>query len=223
MSGKIGLILGMVVLCGAAAGVVAVRRANGPVEARRESAAQESAAAVPFPPRPMEEPEYRYRPGDVEPVIVFFRPGIRQPRAVPAEQAGLPDDTRVIGVVVAGKARAYVASAMSEPRTHVVNDRIGGRYISVAFCDVQQCATAYCANDAGDEPLELWVAGWDYDEIVLLGKKGPFRQKSDAAPYPHVPCVLTTWGQWRRQHPDTDVVVRLADQPQRPASSDQRS
>ncbi|RMG41926.1 MAG: DUF3179 domain-containing protein [Planctomycetota bacterium] len=203
----------LVTTCVAGWIVVGERRPDGEPPERAAAVESETGErpAVAFPPQPMEEPEYRYRPGDIEPVIVFFRPGIREPQAVPAEQADLPDDTQVIGVVVDGHARAYVASAMSEPETHVINDRIGGKYVSVAFCDIQQCATAYRADADGERPLELWVAGWDYDEMVLLGPKGSFRQKSDPPRYPTVPCELTTWGRWRRRHPRTDVVVRVAD------------
>src|SRR5262245_25715745 len=79
----------------------------------------------PVPPEPVRIlPKARYE-------------GTRQPPAVPAAAAKLDDDDVVIGVVAAGRARAYLLRAMDGgPENHIVNDLVGGAPVSVTYCDL---------------------------------------------------------------------------------------
>lgn len=147
----------------------------------------------------------------------FSYPGIRQPPTRSAQEASLPEDAEVIGVFVEGKARAYSIAAMSKgPESHVINDLLAGHPVTVAYCNVMNCARTFTANSSGT-PLDLGVGGWEGVKglIVQLGGKNYVLKdgKNLSTPKgPPLPCQemdhqRMTWGDWHRAHPDTDVYV----------------
>jgi hypothetical protein len=134
---------------------------------------------------------------------------------VPAADAGLEDDEAVIGVRAGGRTRAYCVSALSKGHaTHVVNDMLGGVPVSVTYCNMHRCARAF-SDDEANQPLELAQGGLVTGSMVLRASGHRYRQDSgepldpDAPPFPYVayPAEVTTWGEWRREHPDTDVYL----------------
>jgi hypothetical protein len=142
-------------------------------------------------------------------------PGIREPRAVPAADAGLGDDEPVVGVQAGGRARAYRVGALSMGQaTHVVNDVLGGVPVSVTYCNMHHCARTFTGAAAGG-PLALSQGGLVTGSMVLRAGGRRYRQDSgaaldpDAPPFPYAayPREETTWGQWRRAHPDSDVYL----------------
>jgi hypothetical protein len=147
----------------------------------------------------------------------FSYPGIRQPQTRSAQEAALAEDAEVIGVLVGGKARAYSIAAMSKgPESHVINDVIAGRPVTVAYCNVMNCARAFTADSSG-APLDLGVGGWQGVKglIVQLGGKNYALKdgknlstlKGPPLPYQQMDHQRMTWGEWHRAHPDTDVYV----------------
>src|SRR5262249_9777812 len=137
---------------------------------------------------------------------------VRDPQAVPAADAGLADDEPVLGVVVAGRARAYLVRAMSgEPRLHVVNDRLGGRPVSVSYCDRPACAHAFTGEPG--EALDLAMGGFMQGQMVLRANGAVYAQATlqplgpGGGPFPfgQLDFTRTTWKEWRTAHPDTDV------------------
>lgn len=56
---------------------------------------------------------------------------IDSPRFVTAEEARLPPDAWVLGVVIGGEARAYSLNLLN--RHEVVNDRIGGKTFAAVW------------------------------------------------------------------------------------------
>jgi Protein of unknown function (DUF3179) len=91
---------------------------------------------------------------------------IKRPGVVAAQDAGLPPDEMVIGVMVGGKARAYRLEAMEGRSKHLVNDLVAGVPVSVAYCNVTGCVRGY-TGPPGPAPLDLAVAGLLNDEMVL--------------------------------------------------------
>jgi Protein of unknown function (DUF3179) len=144
--------------------------------------------------------------------------GVRTPPAVAAEAAGLDDAEEVVGVVVNGAARAYRLGGLRDPRHHVVNDLVGGAPVSVAYCDLTDCIRTY--TGPGAEPLRVRIAGIKDGGLVVKLDGVYYDHRSGrvvegppgAAPLPHdrVPWTRTTWGDWRREHPTTDVSVGSA-------------
>src|ERR1700687_10463 len=68
-------------------------------------------------------------------------PGVRQPDTFAANNVAVPDDADIVGVEVGGIHRAYLLMGMAVPQTHVVNDLVGGMPVSVAYCNLRNCAT----------------------------------------------------------------------------------
>jgi len=135
----------------------------------------------------------------------------------------LVTDDRVIGVTIAGEARAYPLRLM---RWHeVVNDVVGGRPIAVTYsplCD----SVAVFSREIDDAVLELGVSGLLYQSNTLLydRKASPadatlwtqLTGRPVAGPDPAMaPALvlemadLTTWGAWRHEHPETRILAPL--------------
>jgi Protein of unknown function (DUF3179) len=150
-------------------------------------------------------------------------PGVDRPPVRPAAEAGLGDDAEVIGVLAGGRPRAYLVDALSQgPRSHVVNDVLGGVPVSVTHCDVYQCTRVFTGQ--GADPLALRQGGLHRGGMLLRWGGLPYSQetqaplypKSPAFPYRPHPYEATTWGAWRRAHPDTDVYLGPSGEPRRP-------
>jgi hypothetical protein len=160
------------------------------------------------------------RPPGYEPTLTFDRPfdapGIRQPAARPgAEVAALADDEPIIGVRAGGRTRAYLVRALAMgPEFHIVNDALGRVPVTVTYCNLYHCTRLFTSAGAGG-PLEISQGGLKSGSMVLKTGGHPYRQDSSAPleegepafPYDPYPGDETTWGAWRRDHPDTDVYV----------------
>jgi hypothetical protein len=141
----------------------------------------------------------------------WIAPGVSRPPMRAAKDAGLEDEAPVVGVVVAGKARAYSLAALSHISRHVVNDRLGDVPVTVTYCDLYQCLRIF-TDEGRTEALELSQGGRGTDGLVLL-YGGTFYNQStgertspgDPLPLRPVPHEQTTWKAWRAKHPETDV------------------
>jgi hypothetical protein len=138
----------------------------------------------------------------------------------PAAIAKLPDEEEVVGVSVNGQHRAYLLEALSHgPDKHLVNDLVGGRPLSVAYCALHDCIQVVTGD--GFRPLELEVAGLDPEGMLLSVDKHRYREStleplkadSPAFPYQRHAWERTTWGAWKRAHPDTDVFLGVRSGP----------
>ncbi len=108
--------------------------------------------------------------------------------------------------------------ALEYPPWHVINDVVGDVPITVAHCDISGCTRAY-SGDTGSGPLDVSQAGLIDGEMILeiagtaiVHRTGrPLDPASAAAAQPiegHE-WTRTTWGEWKGQHPTTDVFVGL--------------
>jgi hypothetical protein len=140
---------------------------------------------------------------------------IRRPATVEAKDAKIRSDEIVIGVAVDGKTRAYRLAAFGEPRGHLVNDMIGGTAVSVAYCNLTDCARAYTSSRAS-APLDLEIAGLLNGEMIVKINGTLYFQKSGGPvepgkaahmPYEALTPIRTTYGEWVRNHPRTEVYV----------------
>jgi len=132
----------------------------------------------------------------------------------------LPHD-RVLGVEVAGEARAYPLRLL---RWHeVVNDRIGGRAILVSYNPL--CDSAVVSDRLlGGETLAFGVSGLVANSNMLLYDRrskpescslwsqlearavaGP--AAADASRLEVLPAAIATWEQWLERHPGTRVLA----------------
>jgi len=167
-------------------------------------------------------PRLEHEPTEAElaakaPDLWLSYPGVRQPDTFAADAVSVPDDADIVGVEVGGIHRAYLLKGMAVPQTHVVNDLLGGIPVSVAYCNLRNCATAYTSGDGAAEPLDLGVHGLVHRQLILSAKGRAYLQEPleetnealppDQIPYASYPCERTTWGAWRAYHPNTDVYL----------------
>jgi hypothetical protein len=140
-------------------------------------------------------------------------PGVVCPPTVPAASAALGEDEEVIGVEAGGRSRAYALTALRNPRFHIVNDLIGSVPVSVTYCDLTDCTQVYTSQ--GDAPLAIAQAGLREREMVIKIGGVYYEHRTGRAiepsasepplPYELSPWTRTTWGEWKRRHPATDV------------------
>jgi len=144
-------------------------------------------------------------------------PAIDRPRFLAAEQAGyLDDQAPVLGLALDGDAKAYPVAIMNWHE--IVNDRIGGRPVSVTFCPLCGSGIAFSA-EVGGRKLDFGVSGLLYNSDMLLYDRqseslwsqlmgeavsGPLKgTRLDTLVLEH-----TSWGDWRSRHPNTWVLSR---------------
>jgi hypothetical protein len=136
--------------------------------------------------------------------------------ARPAGEAKLGADDMVIGVVAGGEARAYPVNLMWEPVNEVLNDRLGGKPITVTWCPVAHSAAVY-EPSRGEPPLELGAVGLREGVFILYDRRtrswwNQIQGKAISGPLAgerltRHPATLTTWAAWRASHPETSVWV----------------
>lgn len=144
-------------------------------------------------------------------------PAIDRPRFVSASRASqnfLKEGDRIIALVVNGKKKAYPIKILNWHE--IVNDSIGGRRVVVTFCPLCGTGMVFDANAAGKR-LDFGVSGLLYQSDVLLYdrqteslwsqiKQQAVTGKLIGTRLQLLPSVQTTWGVWKKQHPDTFVL-----------------
>ena len=141
-------------------------------------------------------------------------PAIDRPRFVSAAQSGLGDKDRVLGITRSGVIRAYPVRILNWHE--VVNDRLGSEFIAITYCPLCGTGVAFSARVAGKDAA-FGVSGLLYNSDVLLYDRtteslwsqllgqaisGPLKGQM----LEPVPLTHTTWADWRRRHPSTEVL-----------------
>ena len=144
-------------------------------------------------------------------------PAMTNPQSVaPADAHYLADSDLVLGVVANGAARAYPHRLGW--KHEVVNDQLGGQYISITFCPLTSTGLVFDATSPDSAQIEFGVSG-----VVLNSNLVLYDRRDEKTLYPQMiyaaisgahkgqrlrllPVVETTWGLWRALHPHTTVV-----------------
>lgn len=148
-------------------------------------------------------------------------PAVDNPEVSSAEEATwLKDDDIVFGIEVNGETRAYPRRIM-EVR-EMVNDTLGGRDLGIPYCTLCGAAQAYFTDrlpDGIERPV-LRTSGllirsnkvmYDvntmsvFDTFLGHAVTGPLAEKGLQLEQASV--VTTDWGTWKREHPETTVLV----------------
>lgn len=148
-------------------------------------------------------------------------PAADNPKVTNAKDATwLDDDDVVFGIEVNGEYRAYPRQIM-EVR-EMVNDTLGGRHLGIPYCTLCGAAQAWFTDDVpqGVERPVLRTSGllirsnkvmFDLNTMSVLDT---FRGNAVTGPLAkrglqlkQAAVVTTTWGEWKRTHPDTTVLV----------------
>ena len=142
-------------------------------------------------------------------------PALTNPTAVRPDEVGYVDeDDLVLGVFINGEARAY-PERLGE-RHEVINDELGGQFITVSFCPLTGSGLNYSAVDEQGAQITYGVSGslinsnlviYDrrddtlYPQITFTSLNGP--KKGEQLEI--LPVVETTWEMWKRLYPETTV------------------
>jgi hypothetical protein len=143
-------------------------------------------------------------------------PAMVNPLAVfPHEVEYVADDDLVMGVVINGEAKAYPENLGWWHE--IINDEIGGQFISVTLCPLTGTALNFNATDRDGSQIEFGVSGllinsnlvmYDrrdfetlYPQMIYTGIQGTFRGEQLEL----LPIIETTWSMWQKMYPDTKV------------------
>ena len=144
-------------------------------------------------------------------------PPLRSPNMIPADQADyLKDDHIVFGIQINGDARAYPKRILAWHE--MFTDNIGGVHIAGVYCTL--CGTVIpFSTHVNGVSYTLGTSGFLYRSNKLMYDRatqslwstergepvvGPLADKGIVLPYESV--VTTTWGAWRKRHPNTMVM-----------------
>jgi hypothetical protein len=143
-------------------------------------------------------------------------PALDHPVALAAARADWSDDELILGVVIAGQARAYPVAILNWHE--LVNDTLAGEPILVSFCPL--CGTGMVFDRRVDGAVRSFgVSGLLYRSDLLMYDRGSASLWSQISAEAVVGPLLgrrlrmlrariDKWGNWRRDHPDTTILSR---------------
>ncbi len=145
-------------------------------------------------------------------------PPLRSPRMIRAKEASYLDDSNIVfGIEVDGEARAYPKRILAWHEMFV--DEVGGVPVTGVYCTL--CGTVILYDSVYDGTThELGTSGFLYRSNKLMYDQatqslwyslwgepviGPLADSGIVLNRRSV--VTTTWGEWRKRHPDTLVLA----------------
>ena len=144
-------------------------------------------------------------------------PPLRQPKMIPAGEASyLGDDNVIFGIEINGDARAYPKRILAWHEMFV--DEIGGEKFAGVYCTLCGAVILYKTVHDGVEH-HLGTSGFLYRSNKLMYDRdtqslwnttwgepviGPLVGKDIRLERSYL--VTTTWGEWKRRHPDSTVL-----------------
>ena len=144
-------------------------------------------------------------------------PPLRSPKMIaPAEARYLADDNVVFGLAINGDARAYPKRILAWHEMFV--DEVGGVPVTGAYCTLCGSMILY-KSQANGTVHRLGTSGFLYRSNKLMYDAdtqslwntlwgvpvlGPLVDQN--VQLARLSVVTTTWGEWRRRHPDTSVL-----------------
>lgn len=143
-------------------------------------------------------------------------PALDAPPSLPASSTAWDDDERVIGVALAGEARAYPLAILVWHE--LVNDTLGERPILVSYCPLCGTGIVFDRRVEG-RARRFGVSGLLYRSDLLLYDReteslwsqisaGAVTGPSLGARLALLRSKVTTWGAWKAEHPGSRVLSR---------------
>jgi hypothetical protein len=147
-------------------------------------------------------------------------PPLEHAPMIPGSEAEyLFDNEPVFGVVVNDDARAYPLRIVDNHE--MANDTIDGVPMSLAYCTLCGAAIAYDGRATNGETYDFGTSGFLYRSNKLMYDRTTRTLWNQLTGEPVLgeladtdvsldllPVVLTSWGDWIEQHPDTQVLDR---------------
>ena len=132
----------------------------------------------------------------------------------------LRDEDLVIGVAIDNTAKAYALSAIHNPDRHVHNTMQGETPVTITFCNLADCVQVFTLpgtrqplpvtivhGASKDKKMVIRVNGQQFDQSTLESTDKSSRE----FPLKTVPFSRTTWGEWRKLHPDSELFTGNSD------------
>ena len=156
-----------------------------------------------------EKPDARPEESESSPVWsdadwIMDQPGIGVDVVKPTTQSELVDASWVIGTVVNGEARAYLAASMSEPTSHLAYDSVGDSNVAVAFCP--QMETCRVFGGSSSDVRAMRMGGWVDGKMQLIVGNTRLPLDSRAFALTAHAAELVTWGEWKAIHPNARLM-----------------
>lgn len=144
-------------------------------------------------------------------------PPLKNPKMIPADAADyLDDDNTVFGLEVNGDARAYPKRILAWHE--MFKDTVGGVSVNGVYCTLCGSMILYQTEHGGTH-YELGTSGFLYRSNKLMYDHTTESMWSTIKGEPVIgplvgrgikleplSVVTTTWGQWKRDHPETTVL-----------------
>jgi len=142
-------------------------------------------------------------------------PSIDKPQFIKARQADfLNDDDRILAIDYQGVQRAYPIRILNWHE--IVNDRIKGQSVVVSYCPLCGTGLVYSGRIQGKD-YQFGVSGLLYNSDVLMYDRQSESLWSQilakavtgslkGTKLTTLPVEHTTWGKWRKAHPNTQVL-----------------
>jgi len=166
---------------------------------------------------------YRIRPEEIEwgGVTKDGIPALDRPGFVEGSKTTFwKDDERVFGIYLGGEAKAYPHRILDAHE--MANDVVGGRAVSLAYCTLCGSGILYEGNHPsreGQVPFTFGSSGLLYRSNKLMydrptnslwnqlkGEPVSGRLAESGIRLAPLPIVVTTWGEWKKEHPETLVL-----------------
>mgnify|MGYP001333423041 CR=1 FL=1 len=133
-------------------------------------------------------------------------PGMTAPVTLTADEARVSGTEQVIGITIGDEHRAYIVTAFEPLGQKVINDLINEIPVTVTYCDIYERARVFTSTERG-EYLTVGLGGWMNKEMFFYFDNIRFSQSSQNAPLPDYPYIITTWGEWLEEHPESRIYL----------------
>jgi len=146
-------------------------------------------------------------------------PSLDDPTLIAAGEAGyLRESEEVFGVFWNGEARAYPLRFLDWHE--MLNDRVGGEPITLSYCTLCGAGVLFRTARKEGSPYRFATSGLLYRSNKLMFDRasetlwsnltgepvlGPLVGR--VTPLPQMPFTRSTWGDWKKRHPQTLVVA----------------
>ena len=150
----------------------------------------------------------------IPPDSPMMLPGLIKPSTITAEEAAVDDGEQILGVSVDDAHRAYLLSSFNLIGQKIVNDIVNRVPLTVTYCRVNKKGRVFTSDQRG-ENLELDLYAWEKGELVFELNDNPFNMFDENPPLDDYAFILTTWGEWKTRHPNTDIYTGEAKIPVR--------
>jgi hypothetical protein len=134
-------------------------------------------------------------------------PGITDPYFHQVDEVLIDDDIPVIGIEVDGSFRAFLDEGMMELDQHVVHTEQNGKPITIAYCDITDCVRVFHRGDLAT--TQIMMGGMLESQLALVIEGRRYRLDDERIPLEQYPLTRTTWREWKKAHPETEIYVGI--------------